>query len=109
MRTPHPTYFAMCVLIKDLQRSVVDVYANKRLRQDFERVALPLRMAAVARMFVFFAVARHSELNEESLSSFFSANSAPLRSDILPFPIFFPAQKLHYNALFTKIRPKSAL
>jgi len=48
MRTPTPTYFAMCVLIKDLQRPVVDVYANKGLRQDFERVALPLSVAAVA-------------------------------------------------------------
>ena len=39
----------------------------------------------------------------------FSANSAPLRWDILSFPFFFPPQKLHYNAVFTKIRPKHAL
>ncbi len=41
----------MYMLIKDLQRSVVDRYANKGLREDFERVfervELPFRVAAV--------------------------------------------------------------
>ncbi len=36
---PPPPYFAMCMLIKDLQRSVVDRYANKGLSGDVELVA----------------------------------------------------------------------
>jgi hypothetical protein len=46
---PPPTYFAMCMQIKGLQRSVGDRYANKGLSGGFELAELPLRVAAVAR------------------------------------------------------------
>jgi hypothetical protein len=114
-RTPLPPSKAMCVLIKDLQRSVVDVCANKRLSGNRTQHFNPIRRSA-------YGVIPSSEGPAFAFRIWlcFSLRLCVESLYVLSFPLFFPIpknctimhfsrfprQKLHYNALFhPKIPP----
>jgi hypothetical protein len=77
----------MYMLIKDLQRSAGDRYANKGLSgTDLAKIEIP----AASHIF--------QNCPPTCLGTAFGA-----------FPVYLHRQKLHYNALFVKIPPKHAL
>jgi hypothetical protein len=110
---PPPPYFAMCVLIKDLQRSVVDVYANKGLRKSARatfrspRVFLSPHLGPSSRdepiRFVDSKNIRRRILTPGSRLGLLRASA------LTAFSCFFYPQKVHYNALFRLSAAKTAL
>jgi hypothetical protein len=103
---PAPPYFAMYMQLKDLQRSVGDRYANKGLSRE----------VGACRFFLGWGAGCSSRSPNVSHSCilivlFLQCFPAFLRLDLPKSPLlrFSHHQKVHYNALFVKIRLQHAL